>query len=79
VGVEDGRGVGVKVSVGAIVAVGGSGVKLGVYVGIWVRLAVGVRVPNLSWMITLGVTVGTFGTHNKLPAVMKGLVRQLAC
>ena len=37
---------------------GGRGVELGVTVGILVSLAVGVRVPKLSRMITLGVTVG---------------------
>ena len=69
---EDGKGVNGKV------AVGGKGVELGVSVGISVSLAVGVRVPKLRWMITLGVTAGTYGTHNKFPGVMNAFWRQFA-
>ncbi len=68
----------VAVEVGIVVEVGGKGVVVGVLLGISVWLAVGVSVPKLMMMITLGVVVGTFGTQRKLPGVMNVVKRQFA-
>ena len=76
VGVDDGFvGYGVRVAVADGVPV--SCTEVGVLLGDRVRLAVGVSVPKMLMMITLGV-VGTLGTHNLPPAARNVVVRQLA-
>jgi hypothetical protein len=51
--------------------------KVGVLLGAWVWLAVGVSVPKMLMMITLGVT-GAMGTHNLSPGDTYVVERQLA-
>ena len=60
------------------VAVGDNGVEVSAWVGTSVWLAVGVSVPKIRTTITLGVIVGTLGTHSTSSGVMIILKRQFA-
>ena len=60
------------------VTVGDKGVEVGTLVGTWVWLAVGVSVLKIRMTITLGVIVGTLGTHRTSSGVIDVVKRQLA-
>lgn len=70
---------GTLVAVGTAVIVYGNGVNVSGSVGTSVSPPVGVSVPNSGMIVTPGVIVATFGTHNRKPTgILFGLVMQLA-